>query len=212
MKRHPILLSLLVLAVTVFGSGIAAAQMRAGDRPTVRGPLRFDDKSCARDVDSTTSGQTAVVTKGCTFTYDFRKAKDRSARRDFGVFWFQTTVDPRNGFCLTDVRGRIWVPRGYRIEGHAPKHVRTTSSRRYTSKLIARGGGMRDAAVVKNSFKLRPRVLDPDRTRRRLVVDWRGSTRKTFALAMGIEVSYRAGNPPNRSAQEVENSELRSRC
>ena len=71
---------------------------------------------------------------------------------------------------------------------------------------------MRDSAVVRNSFKLRPRVLDPDRTRPRLVVDWRGSTRKTFALAMGIEVSYRAGNPPNRSARAVANSELRSRC
>ena len=212
MKRHPILLSLVVIAVTVFGSGIAFAQMKAGERPTVRGPLKFDDKGCARDEDTATSGQTAVVTKGCSYTYDFRKARDRSARRDYGVFWFQATVDPRNGFCLTDVHARIRVPRGYRIEGHAPKHERTSSSRRFKSKLIARGGGNRDAAVVKNTFTLHPRVLDPDRTTRKLIVDWKGATTKTFALAMGVEVSYRAGDPPNRSARAVATSELRSRC
>ena len=211
-RRNSILLSFTAFAVLVLGATPALGQMRAGDQPDTSGPLAIDDKACARDVDRTTSGRRAVVTRGCSFTYDLAAGQDKSNTRDYGVFWFQTTVDPDNGFCLTNVEADIKVPRGYRIESHTPKQKRTSSSDRTKSRLVVRGGGATKIAVVKNVFTLHPRVLDPTREGRKFVVEWRGRTTKTFAVAMGIEVSYPQGNPPEKSASAFASSTLRSSC
>lgn len=212
MKTHPVRIAMTAFAVLVFGAVPALGQMKAGERPDTRGPLAFDDKACARDVDRTTSGRRAVVTRGCSFTYDVRRGRDKSSARDYGVFWFQTTIDPESGFCLTNVESTITVPRGYRIEGHTPKQKRTSSSDRTKSKLIVRAGGRAKLAVIKNAYTFHPRVLDPSRDGRELAVEWRGATHKKFALAMGIEVSYDQGDPPNRAAKAFAASELSPSC
>ena len=212
MRKNPVRLAVTAFAVLVFGATPALGQMNAGERPDTRGPLVFDDKACARDVDKTTSGRRAVVTRGCSFTYDLRRGQDNSNSRDYGVFWFQTTVDPEGGFCLTNVETTIKVPRGYRIESHTPKKKRTSTSDRTRSRLIVRGGGNAQLAVIKNSYTMHPRVLDPARDGREFTVEWRGATHKKFALAMGIEVSYPQGDPPNKSASAFAASELRPSC
>ena len=185
--------------------------MRASEQPDTRGPLNFDGKDCVKDVDSTTSGLTAVVTKGCSFSYDLRRGKDGSNARDYGVFWFQVTVDPRNGFCLTDATTTIRVPRGYKIEGQAPKQA-DLSGNQYRARLAVRGGGQRERAVVKNTFTPRGNSYDAIRDGKRFTVDWDGATRRTFAVAMGLEVSYEQGDLPAGSATASTDSELRSSC
>lgn len=212
MKRNRIRFAITAFAVLIFGATPALGQMKAGERPNTRGPLVFDDKGCARDVDRTASGRVAVITRGCSFTYDVRRSRDKSTSRDYGVFWFQNTVDPEAGFCVTNVMSSIEVPRGYRIEGHAPKKKRTNTSTWTRSKLIVRAGGKAKLGVMKNGYRFHPRVLDPSRDRREVAIEWRGATHKKFALAMGIEVSYPQGDPPDRPAEAFTTSELRSSC
>lgn len=202
-----------VIVLTLFGAGVANAQMLANDDPTVTGPLSRDEKDCVRDADSATSGQTAVVSKACSYSYAFNPNRDKDSARDYGVFWFQTNVDPRNGFCVSNVKAKIRVPRGYRIENKAPTYERTSSPTRDTARLrVDAGGGRHNDAVVKNSYTLFPRVLKPTLDGRKLIVEWRGGTRRTVALALGVEVSYRENNLPDNPASGTVTSELRSSC
>ena len=213
MRRRSRLLALPIMVVMMLGAGAAVAQTDANDDPTVRGPLSRDEKDCVRDADSTTSGVRAVVSKACSYSFAFNPNRDLDNARDYGVFWFQTTVDPKNGFCVSKVTARIRVPRGYRIENKTPNFERTRSRDRDKAKLrVDAGGGRGNDAIVKNSYVLFPRTLKPSLERRKLTVEWNGGTKNTVAVFLGIEVSYREGNLPNRTAQGSMDSELRSRC
>ncbi|MDQ4143382.1 MAG: hypothetical protein M3198_06505 [Actinomycetota bacterium] len=213
MRKRSKLLALPVMVLTLLGAGVANAQMLASDAPTVKGPLVRDDKDCVRDTDFASSGQRAVVSKACSYSFAYRAGRDNNAFRDYGVFWFQTTVDPDNGFCVSNVLSKIRVPRGYRIEHKAPDFERTATATRDVSKLrVAAGRGRRNDGVVKNSYRLFPRSLKPSLEGRVLKVEWDGATRNTVAMALGVEVSYREGNLPGRSAQGSVDSALRSSC
>lgn len=202
-----------IMAFTLVGAGLANAQMLANDDPRVKGPLARDDKDCVRDADSTSSGQRAVVSKACSYSFAFNPNRDNDNQRDYGVFWFQVNVEPKNGFCVSRVMSKIRVPRGYRIENKTPRYERTSSRTRDKAKLrVDAGGGRRNDAIVKNSYGLFPRRLKPDLEARRLTVEWNGGTRNTVAMVLGIEVSYREGNLPDNSAHGSVDSELRSSC
>ncbi|MDQ4096141.1 MAG: hypothetical protein M3174_08065 [Actinomycetota bacterium] len=213
MRRRFRLLAVPLMVFMMLGAGVAGAQTDAGDDPTVRGPLSRDEKDCVRDADSTTSGVRAVVSKACSYSFAFNPNRDLNPSRDYGVFWFQTTVDPKNGFCVSNVTAKIRVPRGYRIEGKTPNFERTNSRERDRAKLrVDAGGGRGNDAIVKNSYVLFPRTLKPNLERRRLKVEWNGGTRNTVAVFLGVEVSYREGNIPTRTAEGSVESELRSSC
>lgn len=213
MRRRSRFLALPIMVLVLVGAGIAHAQTLANDDPTVRGPLTRDDKDCVRDRTRTTSGTVAAVSKGCSYGYSFDPDRDRDAARDYGVFWFQTTVDPRNGFCVSNVRSVIRVPRGYRIENKTPNFERATSREREKAKLrVDAGGGLRNDAIVKNAYTLFPRKLKPNLSRRKLVVEWNGGTRRMVTIILGVEVSYRENNIPSRSATGWADAELRSNC
>jgi hypothetical protein len=212
MKRRTRLLALPIMVLTLMGAGVANAQMTANDDPTKTGPVWRDNKDCTKQR-SFSGGQTAVVSKACSYSYTFRRSEDRDLARNYGVFWFQTTIDPRNGFCASNVTAEIKVPRGYEIEGKAPTFERASSPKRDTARLrVDAGGGRQNDAVIKNSYRLFPRSVKPDLDAHKLTVEWNGGTGKTVALALGVEVSYPAGDVPGRSAHGDVDAVLQTSC
>ena len=212
MRTRTKLVALPVMVLTMLGAGVANAQMTANDDPTKRGPIWRDNKDCAKDR-SFSGGQTAVVSKACSYSYTFRRSEDRDLARNYGVFWFQTTIDPRNGFCASNVTATIRVPRGYEIENKAPNFANTSSRTRDTARLrVDAGGGRQNDAVLKNSYTLFRRSVKPNLDGRKLTVEWNGGTGRTVALALGVEVSYPAGDVPGRSAHGDVDAVLQSSC
>jgi hypothetical protein len=218
MKRRLILLSLLVIATLVASITAAGAQLDARDDPKITKQLSIDDrgpgsKKCEKDKDFTESGRPAVVSRACTYPFAFNPGKDKDPNRDYRVFWLQSSVHPRNNFCVTDVVSQITIPDGFRIESKTPRFKRTDSRKRVKVRLrVDGGGGRKNDQFVTQRFGLHPRTLRPDLDGNSLTVDWDGATRGDLGFAMGIAVSYPAEDLPQGRAHGEVNSVLRQNC
>lgn len=191
-------------------AGVAGAQLDPREGPNVSGPLIRTGGNCDSGRERA-GGQVAVVMRACSDVYGFKAGKETDPTRDYDVIWLQTSVEPRNGFCATDVTSTLTVPKGTRIERKAPRYKRTDERIRYQTRLVATAGGsaVRNG-VVKQGFGLLPRVMDPTVVGRTFTLEWRGRTAKTLAFAMGVEVSYPENNPPAAQPKGTVNSSLRS--
>ena len=218
MKRRMILLSLLVVTALIAGVTAAGAQMDAREEPNHTSNLGLDDKGpaarkCERDKDFTSTGQTAVVSKACTFILAFNPTTDQDSQRDYQVFWLQSNVKPRNNFCVTNVVSEIKVPSGFRIESKTPKFKRVDSRRKVKSRLrVDAGGGPANDERVSQTYGLYPNTLRPNLDGRTLTVEWNGASRRDLAFAMGIAVSYDQADLPEGRANASVNSVLKSNC
>ena len=218
MQRRLILLSLLVITALIAGVTAAGAQLDAREEPNHSNNLSLDDKGpasrkCERDVDSTESGQRAVVSKGCTFILQFNPLEDQDNRRDYQVFWFQSSVQPKNGFCVTNVTSQIKVPDGFRVESKTPRFKRVDSRQKVRSRLRVDGGGGRaNDGKVSQTYGLYPRSLKPSLDGRTLTVEWNGATKRDLGFAMGLSVSYRQEDLPEGRAHASVDSVLKSNC
>ncbi len=192
-------------------AGVASAQLDARDRPNVSGPLIHTGGSCDAGRQRDANGRVAVVSRACSDVYGFKAGKETDPNRDYDVIWLQTSVEPRNGYCATDVTSTLKVPKGTRIERKAPRYKRTDERIRYQTRLVARAGGsaVRNG-VVRQGFGLLPRVMDPTVEGRTFTLEWRGKTAKKLGFAMGVEVSYPENDPPGRQPKGNVLSSLRS--
>ncbi len=191
-------------------AGVANAQLDAREAPNVSGPLIHTGGSCDAGRERA-GGQVVVVLRACSDVYGFKAGKETDPNRDYEVIWLQTSVEPRNGFCATDVTSTLKVPKGTRIERKAPRYKRTDERIRYKTRLVARAGGSAvRRGVVKQKFGLLPRVLDPTVRGRTFTLEWRGRTSKALGFAMGVEISYPENNPPGTQPQGNVNASLRS--
>ena len=193
-KRFAALIAAVGLAVVP--APAEAAQLDARDNPKVSGPLSHAGGACTTDREKS-GGELAVVSRACGDVYGFNPEAEGNKRRNYDVVWLQTNVDPRNGWCVTEARSIIRVPKGYRIEGWAPRKERADTKRRVRTRLVATAGGTAENnGVVKNSWVLVPKVADPTVTRRKLILEWRGETGRKLGFALGVEVSFRANDRP----------------
>lgn len=192
-------------------AGVVNAQLDARDRPNVSGPLIHAAGSCDSGRERTSGGTVAVLLRACSDVYGFKAGKETDPNRDYNVIWLQTYVDPRNGFCATDVTSTLKAPRGTRIERKAPRKIRTDERVRVQTRLVAKAGGSAvNNGVVKQGFALHPRIMDPTLDGRKLTLEWRGHTSKPLAFALGVEVSYPEDDPPAGQPQGNVSSSLRS--
>jgi hypothetical protein len=216
MKRRLILLSLLVVAALVASITAAGAQLDARDNPTTTPDIDFDPgegKRCQKDKDSTESGTTAVVSRACTFMYQLAPSADKDPNRDYLVFWLQSSVSPRNNFCVTNVVSEIRIPDGFRIESKTPKFKRTDERKKVKAKLrVDAGGGRQNDQVVKQNFGLFPNTLKPELNGRSLVVQWKGEASRDLGFAMGLEVSFPDEDLPKGRAHGEVDSVLKASC
>ena len=183
------------LSLAMVLGGPAGAQLDATENPEKSGPLSRGGGGCTKEVARAPSGVRTAVLKSCGDVYVFNPAAE-TARRNFDVVWLQTEVNPENRFCAAYVKSKITLPRGYRIEQKTPTFRRISSPRGVLARIRVKARGTAtERAVVKNRFRMYPRVLKPNIEGRRLIVEWRGRTRRTVAFAIGVEASY-LGRPP----------------
>lgn len=187
---------LMSLVAVIAAAAPAGAQMRAGENPTVRGPLDRRGGDCDGDR-VRAGGVVAVSLRSCTDWYAFDPDRENNPARDFDVVWLQTNVDAQNGFCAKEVRSIVRVPRGTRIIKRAPRFHRVDSHERFRTRLVATAGGAADNnAIVKNGYGLYPRFIDPELDGRRLTLTWKGNTARPLAFAVGVEFSFDADDIP----------------
>jgi hypothetical protein len=217
MKKRLILLSLLVVSTLVLGMSTAGAQLVANQDPDTTSNLSRDkarsSKKCEKEKTFTSTGQPAVVSRACTYIYSFNPQTDKSKNRGYQVFWLQSSIHPRNDFCVTNVLSEIKIPDEFRIEGKTPKFKSTDSRRKVMARLrVDAGGGRKNDEVIKQKFGLFPNSLKPNLDGNRLSVEWNGGTTQDLGFAMGIAVSYREGDLPKGKAHGTVEASLKSSC
>ena len=218
MKRRLILLSLMVITALIAGISAAGAQMDAKDEPHHTSNLQRDDKGpasrkCERDRDFTSTGRPAVVSKGCTFIFQFNPLADQDTHRDYQVFWFQSSIQPKNDFCVTNVVSQIEFPEGFRVESKTPKFKRTDNRRKVKSRIRVDGGGGRaNDQKISQTYALYPNAMRPKLEGRTLSVEWSGGTRRDLGFAIGVAVSYPQEDLPDGRAHASVDSVLKSDC
>ena len=204
-RRHLIATSLLLAGLVAVPAPALAAQMRARDRPVVRGPLRQETRHCkARDVRF--DGRVVAVARSCIRLYRLRPRVENDRARDYGAVWLQVTLDPRRRWCTEVVRSDIDVPLGSRMHARAPRSRFTERRRRVRTRLVVDARRTADRrGVIHQGYALLPRALRSFRRSEGRVwrALWRGSTEATVAIASGIEVSWPAGEPPDRVSSNL---------
>ncbi|MDQ3985887.1 MAG: hypothetical protein M3280_05245 [Actinomycetota bacterium] len=196
MRANSRFVVIMALVAVVAAAAPAGAQMRAGENPTVRGPLNRRGGDCDGDRVGP-DGVVAVALRSCTDWYAFDPDRENNPNKDFDVVWLQTTVDAQNGYCAKEVRSIVRVPRGSRIIKRAPRFHRIDSHERMVTKLVATAGGAADDnAVVRNGYGVYPRSIRPELDGRKLTLTWKGNTARPLAFAVGVEISFDADDIP----------------
>ena len=204
-KRPLVVTSLLLSGLLAAPSTALAAQMTARDRPVVRGPLRQEIRRC-RSREVRFEGRVIAEARSCIRLYRLRPGVDNHSARDYGAVWLQATLDPRRRWCAEKVRSDVDVPDGTRMHNRAPRSRFTDRRRRVRTRLVVDARGRADRrGVIRQGYALLPRALRTStRSDGRLWrAVWRGSTDATVAIATGIEISWPAGEPPDRVSSNL---------
>lgn len=178
----------------------ASAQLDARNQPRTRGPLTTRDRfhDCQTRIERF-EGEIAGRFRVCYWYFLYDPAHESSARKNYAGFWAQGTVTPVGEWCARRARFDLDLPAARHVHARAPRAgtvIRTSSSRRYTTrlKLDAQGQGDQDGFIA-NTFRVfanRMTVLQTDRGRTHRMA-WSGGTGRTVAFASGVELSYRPG-------------------
>jgi hypothetical protein len=185
------------------------------DGPNVSGPLTPSYKDCSRQSTQSDTGEVGIVTKKCVRLYRFDPSKEDNPNRDFGVAWVQTSLMPKNGWCLKQAMSGV-LNNDKHILRRTPKRGFTVSSKkRVRTKLIATAGGAADnPATVKQTYPMLPgRVrLDTAMNGRYFKLFWDGATKRPVVFALGIEVWWDPETQTAPNADAGVESKLRRNC
>jgi hypothetical protein len=199
MTRHKLIAVATVAALMAIATP-AQAQLDAGDRPSTSGPLTTRDRlhDCRKRVERF-QGEVAGRFRICYWYFLYDPDSENHNARNYAGFWAQGTVTPVGEWCARRSHFDLDLPAARRVHARAPKPgtvVRTSSSRRYTTRLKvdAQGHGT-DDGFISNTFRVfanQMRVIRAEggRTHR---MAWSGGTGRTIAFASGVELSYRPG-------------------
>jgi hypothetical protein len=135
----------------------------------------------------------------CTWRYDLLPA-ETNAGEDFSAFWLQMEVFS-GGECIRAVELELQVPKGVRVVSGAPaKGGRfTRSSVPTTTELIvdAEGTAFVPGTVVQDSAAPAGRV-EVAVGARRYRYSWRGNSRDTVMIPLGVQLAHSAVPEPTR--------------
>lgn len=135
----------------------------------------------------------------CSWNYTLAPAETNTGE-DFSAFWLQTEVFS-GGECIRSVSLEFRVPKGVRIVSGAPSESGrfTRSSAPKTTELIvdAEGAAPVPGTVVQDSAAPAGRV-DVAVGERRYRYTWRGNSRDTIMIPLGIQLAHSAVPEPTR--------------
>jgi hypothetical protein len=192
-----------VIALALIAPPALGAQMTAGEKPVVKGPLDTDQSlhKCKSEPERF-QGVVIANFKLCSTYYLFDSTQETDSERDYGAVWVQGTVDPVNGWCARWVRMDLPIDEG-RAHTKAPRPgtvLKPRKAKRVKTRLeVDAQGHAVDEGVLKNSFRLyrrqlRTTFLEKSRTLR---MRWTGNKSNKLAFAMGVETSWpRGGDVP----------------
>lgn len=205
MRRLSITLAL-ALALFVGNAHGAPVQMDPEVEPTITGPLAPSSQSyiaegsprCKRQA-TRFEGQTVGVTRICFSTYRFDPAEESDVERDYGVWWVQATLTPKNGWCAKRFKAELDLESN-EVHAFTGKDLSAGNSRDVAAFLKVNADGFSSTnATVKKTYTLHPDSITGSlvKTDNTLKLVWRGATKKkTVALAGGVEGSWAAGTEP----------------
>lgn len=168
-------------------------------QPETSGPVFFDQRSCEFRRERSPSGEIGVVTDNCVYAYRFDPNWEGDGNYNYGVVFLQTTIEPKNNWCLKWVKASILNPDSNILQRVPSGRFAAEDPRRFTTKVVsdADGSALRESASVSRAW-----TLFPDGIRSRVSEDetlynviWEGATRRKIALVMGMEVRWDALNP-----------------
>jgi hypothetical protein len=177
----------------------AHAQLDAGDRPSTSGPLTTRDRlhDCRSRVERF-QGEVAGRFRICYWYFLYDPDSEVGAK-NYAGFWAQGTVNPARRWCVRRARLDLDLPAARRVHARAPKPgtmVRTSSSRRYTTRLkVDAQGHATDNGFISNTFRVFANQMRVTRAEGGGIhrMAWSGGTGRTIAFASGVELSYRPG-------------------
>jgi hypothetical protein len=186
-------------AILLVVAAPASAQLDASNRPRTSGPLTTRDRfhDCQTRVERF-EGEIAGRFKIC-YWYFLYDPDHESSALNYAGFWAQGTVTPVGEWCVRRARFDLELPALRHVHERAPQAgtvIRTSSSRRYTTRLKVDAQGQGDQnGFIANTFRVfanRMMVLRTDRGRTHRMA-WSGGSGRTVAFASGVELSYRPG-------------------
>jgi hypothetical protein len=206
MKKTQLRLAGLLLpaALILAAASPALGQLDARRRPRVSGPLELQVTRCKRRPVRVREG-VAASARACIRFYRFTAENDPA--RDYGAIWLQVNVNARRRWCVATILADIPLPDGARMHARAPRSRRAARRRSVRTRLVvdAAGHARRRVGVIRRRYdllagRLRTRSLAGDVWRAR----WRGSSRRLFAVATGVEISWaEAREAPGRVSSRL---------
>ena len=186
----------------------APAQMDPEVEPATTGPLvnsndtyaNAENPRCGRETAKALNGETAAVYKLCFSFYRFDPAQESDTARDYGVWWVQATLTPKNGWCARKFKGDLTMSSSGQYSAFTTKDWENGRSKGVTQSLkVDAEGFATTVATVKKDFVVHPNQTTGGFSKKnnRLNLVWRGATKKTVALVGGVEGSWESefGNP-----------------
>lgn len=191
----------LALPLALFASVANAAQMDPRSEPNASGPLikanevytTEESPRCGKQETTTFDGELAGVTRLCYTFYRFDPAQETDSARDYGVWWIQGTITPKNGWCAKKFKTDISLSSGGTYHAFTGKDFSAGSPKTVTANLkVDAEGTASTPATVKKSFTLYPGTISAGFVKKNHTLNlvWRGATKRTVALAGGVEGSW----------------------
>jgi hypothetical protein len=182
-----------------------AGQLDPSTKPATKGPLAYDDQfsgpECTRQIQKT-NGQVNAVTRLCAFFYKFDPNSETDATHDYGVWWVQSSITPKNGWCATSTSTDLDIDQASPFEPlkAAPdRETDVTATERVVAKLVVDDDGNATTnGVIKQHFLLYPDKLVPRLLKKAhvLKLKWYGASKHALSFAGGAEVEWTAGGDP----------------
>lgn len=190
--------------------------MDPAEKPVASGPLANDDDNffgepCTRETLRSEDGVVIAKLEYCWSFYRFDPTQETDAERDYGAYWVQSVITPKNGWCATKVTTGLAMDTATVAHRKTLKDLTADKSRRVNPKLVvdAAGSAMTNGTISK-PFRLYPNKLGYRwiEKNKNFKMVWRGMSRQKLAAAGGLEVSWAtdAGPPafgPSMSPQMV---------
>lgn len=194
-----------VVLILALAAPAQAAQLDPRTAPITSGPLiedsdTYEGKRCSRNEMMDLENKVVVaVTKYCWTFFRFDPAAETDTARNYGAWWIQSIVRPKNGWCTSKVVTQMSMSTGSTMHGISGKDFETSSKRDITPKLrLDVEGNTETPALIKQSLKLIPKKLVTKFVSKNnnFKMVWTGATRRAVAAAGGIEGSWPAEESP----------------
>jgi hypothetical protein len=152
--------------------------------------MQTSEAHCRREPEKF-RGTLMAMKKICTWSYRFVPGAETAATEDYFVDWMQATVDLKPGYCVTLAEAQLGRTPGElsaMSEGY-PERVRRQQEGTISLTATA-GGNATSPASVSQQFDFLPGRVSLGTYENNAALWWKGKTRKTLSLGVGIESEH----------------------